>query len=72
MEAAHAILCERGRWVCNEKRLIQDAGLADLDDLYGQVPSAPADLVRWVDRLARRLGVPEGEIAPWSDAGRGA
>ena len=27
MEAAHAILCERGQWVCNEKRLIEAAGL---------------------------------------------
>jgi hypothetical protein len=72
MEEAHAILCERGRWVCNEKRLIQDADLADLGDFHGPVPSAPADLVQWVDRLARRLGVPEDEIALWSDAGRGA
>ena len=29
MEEAHAILCERGQWVCNEKRLIEAAGLAD-------------------------------------------
>ena len=70
MEEAHAILCGRSRWVCNEKRLIQDAGITDLDDLFGQVPSVPADLVRWVDRVAERLGVPGDEIAPWSDAGR--
>jgi hypothetical protein len=71
MEEAHAILCERGRWVCNEKRLIADAGIAELDVLFGQVPNEPADLVRWVDRVAGQLGVPGDEIAPWSDAGRG-
>lgn len=27
MEEAHAIVCERGEWICNEKRLIEIAGL---------------------------------------------
>src|ERR1051325_7791800 len=30
MEEAHAIMCERGQWVCNEKRLIETAGLTGL------------------------------------------
>ena len=37
-----------------------------------QVPSEPANLVRWVDLIAGQLGVPAGEITPWNDAGRGA
>jgi hypothetical protein len=72
MEEAHAVLCERGRWVCNEKRLVEAAGLAGAQALFGQAPSEPASLVRWVDLVAGQLGVPAGEITPWSDAGRGA
>jgi hypothetical protein len=72
MEEAHAILCERSQWVCNEKRLVEVAGLADLQSLFGQVPREPADLVRWVDLVAEQLGVPAGEITPWNEAGRGA
>jgi hypothetical protein len=70
MEEGHAILCERGQWVCNEKRLVESADLAGVQALFGQVPFEPAGLVRWVDRVAEQLGVPTGEILPWSDAGR--
>jgi len=72
MEEAHAILCERGRWVCNEKRLIESAGLTGLHDLLEQVPIESAGLEQWVDLVAGQLGVPEGEIRPWNDAGRRA
>ena len=72
MEEAHATLCERGRWVCNEKRLLEAAGLTGLHALFGQAPSEPAGLVRWVALVANQLGVPGGEITPWNDAGRGA
>ena len=72
LEEAHAVLCERGVWVCNEKRLIEAAGLAGVQPLFGQMPSDPAGLVRWVDLVAGRLGVPAGEVMPWSDAGGGA
>jgi hypothetical protein len=71
MDEAHAILCERGRWVCNEKRLIEAAGLAGLHALFGQVPGEPAGLVQWVCLVAGQLKAPAGEITPWSDAGRG-
>jgi hypothetical protein len=70
MEEANAALCERGLWVCNEKRLIESAGLTGVQPLFGQIPSEPAGLVRWVDLVADRLGVPAGEVMPWSDAGR--
>ena len=65
MEEAHAILCERGQWVCNEKRLIEAAGLVGLHALFAQVPSEPAGLVEWVDLVADRLGVPRDEMTPW-------
>jgi len=65
VEEAHAILCERGRWVCNEKRLVETAGLAGLHALFAQVPIEPAGLVRWVDLVAGQLGVQSGEITPW-------
>lgn len=65
MEEAHAILCERGEWVCNEKRLMETAGLAGLRVLFAQVPIDSARLVQWVDRVADRLGVPRGEETPW-------
>ena len=65
VEEAHAILCERGQWVCHEKRLIGTAGLAGLHALFAQVPTESASLVQWVDRVAAQLGVPEGEAMPW-------
>jgi hypothetical protein len=65
MEEAHAILCESGRWVCNEKRLIESADLVGLHPLFAHVPTESAGLVRWVDLVAGRLGVPANEIAPW-------
>ena len=65
MEEAHAILCERGQWVCNEKRLMETAGLASLRNLFAQVPIETASLLQWVDTVADQLGVPKGEIAPW-------
>lgn len=72
MEEAHARLCERGQWVCNEKRLAEAGGLAGLQPLFGRLPGDLAGLVRWVDQVAGELGVPVGEITPWSDAGRAA
>jgi hypothetical protein len=72
MEEANAVLCESGRWVCNEKRLIEAAGLTGVQPLFGQLPSEPVGLVRWVDLVADRLGMPAGEVMPWSDASRAA
>jgi hypothetical protein len=65
MEEAHAILCERGLWVCNEKRLIETAGLVGIDALFAEVPIESADLVRWVDLVADQLGASRGETMPW-------
>jgi hypothetical protein len=71
MEEAHAVLCERRLWTCNEKHLVDDAGLARVRPHFGHVPSDPARLVAWVDQVAGLLGVPAVEVVPWSDAGRG-
>jgi len=65
MEEAHAIQSERRRWVCNEKRLLESAGLADLHVLFEQVPVDSVGLVQWVDLVAAHLGVQEGEMEPW-------
>jgi hypothetical protein len=65
MEEAHAILSECGPWECNEKRLIETAGLVGLHALVAQVPIESAGLVQWVDLVAGQLGVPRGEIMPW-------
>jgi hypothetical protein len=65
LEEAHAIACERGQWVCNEKRLIETAGLAGLHAWFAGAPTDPARLGEWVDGVAGALGVPGGEIAPW-------
>ena len=65
MEEAHAILCERSQWVCNEKRLIEIAGLARLHELFAQVPNESASLAQWVDLVADQLGVSKDEVSPW-------
>jgi hypothetical protein len=72
IEEAHALLSERGQWACNEKRMVEAAGLAGLHALFGEVPSESASLVEWVDLVAGQLGVPAGEVRPWNEAGRGA
>ena len=52
MEDAHAILCERSEWVCNEKRLIESAGLAGVQRLFDQTPTPVRS--RPMDRSRRR------------------
>ena len=69
MEEAHAIQCERGEWVCNEKRLIEAAGLTGVHAVLARTPDL-SSLVQWVDLVADRLGVPAGSASPWTDAGR--
>ena len=56
MEEAHAILCERSQWVCNEKRLIETAGLSSVNALFAEIPSERERLLDWVDHVANRLG----------------
>ena len=56
MEEAHAISCERGQWVCNEKRLIEATGLSSLNALFTEIPVERERLLEWVDLVADRLG----------------
>ena len=66
IEEAHAVACERGHWVCNEKRLVEIAGLSSVQAVFGKIPVAPSSLLRWVDDVARQVHVPEDEPKPWS------
>jgi hypothetical protein len=68
MEEAHARLCERSAWVCNEKRMVEAAGLAGAQRLFEQTPAGPEPLRAWLDRVDRELGAPTA--MPWraSDA----
>lgn len=66
IEEAHARLCEQAIWVCNEKRILNTAGLANVDRHFDGLPIEQEGLVRWVDQVARKLGVLEGELAPWN------
>lgn len=56
MEEAHAIVCERSEWVCNEKRLIETAGLSRLNALFAEIPGERERLLQWVDLVADGLG----------------
>jgi hypothetical protein len=66
MEEAHAVMCERCRWVCNEKRLVETAGLGHTQQLFARVPVDSARLGRWVDVVANQLGAQGAEKMPWA------
>ena len=55
MEEAHAISCERGEWVCNEKRLIEATGLSGLNDMFAEIPTERERLLEWVEVVAAAL-----------------
>ena len=55
MEEAHAIACERREWVCNEKRLIEIAGLSSVNTLFAEIPVERERLLQWVDLVADRM-----------------
>jgi hypothetical protein len=57
MEEAHAILCKRALWVCNEKRLTEIAGLTGVQTLFTQIPNDAQTLVRWVDLVEAQMKV---------------
>jgi|ERR1044072_2940252 hypothetical protein len=65
MEEAHAISCEREQWVCNEKRLIEAAGLSSVNALFAEIPNEREHLLRWIDLVADQLGVSKSEAMPW-------
>jgi len=65
MEEAHAVVCQRSQWVCNEKRLIELAGLQSANELFADIPAPGEQLVEWVELVADRLGESRGEPRPW-------
>jgi hypothetical protein len=65
VEEAHARVCERRTWVCNEKGLVETAGLVGVNALFSQVPSDSTALVQWIDRLADQLGAESGDVPSW-------
>jgi len=66
MEEAHAVVCARREWTCNEKRLIESAGLSRTHALFAHIPAARADLIAWADCAARELGVSPDQLPPWA------
>lgn len=48
-QAAHAVLAGRGEWITNEKRLIERAGLRDVDRMLSGLTPDPECLTKAVD-----------------------
>ena len=69
MEEGHAVLCERGEWVCNEKRLIESAGLTNAQSVCARPPDG-SDFLEWINLVAESLSVPSSETSPWTGTGR--
>lgn len=65
IEEAHARVCERRTWVCNEKGLLETADLSGVNALFTQVPPGSTALVKWIDRVADRLGAESGDAPLW-------
>lgn len=49
MQTAHAVLAARGAWVTNEKRLLERAGLRDVDAILARLDTDPDTLVKAVE-----------------------
>ncbi|AEW97381.1 MULTISPECIES: nucleotidyltransferase domain-containing protein [Streptomycetaceae] len=54
-QAAHAVLAARGRWVTNEKRLLADAGLREVDAVLAGRTATPASLTEALDEAEALL-----------------
>jgi len=55
MMTAHAVLAARGEWVTNEKRLLERAGLRDVDELITGLRADPSALEDAIERANRRF-----------------
>jgi len=53
--AAHAVLAVRGEWVTNEKRLLERAGLRNLDELIIGLQAGPSALEETISQASQRL-----------------
>ncbi|GGR88901.1 DNA polymerase subunit beta [Streptomyces aureoverticillatus] len=56
LQTAHAVLAARGEWVTNEKRLLRQAGLRDVDAVVAELRPEP-------DAVARAITDAEGMFA---------
>ncbi|MFF8814026.1 nucleotidyltransferase domain-containing protein [Streptomyces pactum] len=54
-QTAHAVLAARGEWVTNEKKLLERAGLRDLDRVLGGLRPDPDSLTAALDEAAGLL-----------------
>ena len=71
MMAAHAVLAARGEWVTNEKRLLESAGLRDVDEIISGLRAEPRSLGYAINEARRRFNgaVHEAMQELRSDAG---
>jgi predicted nucleotidyltransferase len=53
--AGHAVLAARGEWVTNEKRLLERAGLRDMDELIIGLQAEPGVLEGMIDQATQRF-----------------
>ncbi|MFI6166811.1 nucleotidyltransferase domain-containing protein [Nocardia sp. NPDC051052] len=53
MQTAHAILAARGEWTTNEKRLLQQAGLRDIDTILTELDADPKSLAQAITEAAQ-------------------
>ena len=58
LSAGHARLAERHEWVLNEKRLVERAGLTEVQPLLAAPGATSAELAATVGALAGALGIP--------------
>lgn len=56
LQEAHAVLCERGEWICNEKRLLERAGLTWLAESLDLASATTEPVKHWVASLRERFG----------------
>ena len=55
MMTAHAVLAARGEWVTNEKRILERAGLRDVDEIIAGLPAEPRSLEYAIKEVRRRF-----------------
>ena len=55
MQTAHAILAARGEWVTNEKRLLERAGLREMDAIIARLTPDPDVLAEQIDAAQQIL-----------------
>lgn len=55
IESAHAALCASRTWVLNEKRILERAGLEDLQASFAAAPPGASELTPWVEHVRARL-----------------